>query len=384
MKYIIKLTFYCLTLSIFHAECSDLNYSDCMYWSQYCEWNEDSNQCQEIGGGGGSDLGPYQFATITESDGLRNGPHYRDGTLYYPLDANPPYKSIVITPGWGGGSSSMSAWGEFFASYGFIALTIGPNDEINDSHEQRAEGIIDGIETNRQEQDRAGSPVYGMIDSENFSACGYSMGGGAAQIAAVMDNSLKSVIALNPTVIFEDCSVCTGYDYCICLVPQFLDHPVPTLIFAGENEVNELPSYAGLLGQDHYENTPETTDKILFEGAGGGHGFAATPHGEVADYILTWINYQVLNDNTYCEPLLEAPSTASQYLTNIECSGNVAGDVNGDSQVNIQDIIVTINLVLESAYQQLADLNDDGAVNILDIIQIVNIILTRSYSFSSS
>ena len=36
-----------------YAECSDLNYDDCLYWSYYCEWNDETDQCQEIGGGGG-------------------------------------------------------------------------------------------------------------------------------------------------------------------------------------------------------------------------------------------------------------------------------------------------------------------------------------------
>ena len=364
-----------LTTGFIYAECSDLSYSDCLYWSQYCEWNDEVGECQEIGGGGGEEFGPYEFQTITEADSLRNGPDYRDGVLYYPIDASSPYKFIVITPGWGGGSSSMSAWGEFYASNGFIALTIGPNDEINDSHQQRAEGLLDGIETVRQENDRMASPVFGMIETENYSVCGYSMGGGAAQSAAMMDNNITSVIALNPTVIFEDCDVCGGFDYCICLVPEFLDHSVPTFIFAGETEVDELPSYDGLLGQDQYANTPATTDKILFEGANSGHGFAAYPYGEVAAYIMNWTNYQILGDDSSCELLLQYPTTASQYLTTLGCNDGVFGDVNGDSLVNVQDIILTVNYILDDEYDSTADINSDGSINVLDVVQIVNIIL---------
>jgi len=365
-----------LTANIVYAECSDLSFNECAQWLEYCEWNEDTDSCQEIGGGGNNEeLGPYQFATITEADGLRNGPDYQDGILFYPTDATPPYKSIVITPGWGGGSSSMSSWGEFFASYGFVAITIGPNDEINDSHQQRAEGLLDGIESIRQEQSRINSPLYNNLDIESFSVSGYSMGGGAAQVAATMDNSIQTAIALNPTVIFEDCETCASYDYCICLDPSFLEHPVPVLIFAGENELDELPSYDGLLGQDHYINTPETTDKILFEGAGSGHGFAAYPHGEIAEYILFWLNYQILNDNSYCEELLEIPETASQYLTNINCSENPIGDVNGDSLVNVTDIIMTVNFILNGEYNNLSDLNNDQSNDVLDILLIINIIL---------
>ena len=370
-----------------YAECYGLDYATCIAYPQYCEWNEDTNQCQEIGGGstgggtgGGSTYGPFEFSTITESQGLRNGPDYRDGVVYYPIDANPPYKSIVITPGFGSGSSSMSSWAEFFASHGFIAMRIGPNDEINDSHQQRGEGLIDGIESIKQENTRNGSPLYGIIDTESFSVSGYSMGGGASHNAAMLDESIKTVISLNPTVLFEDCNYCPGevFDgvtYCICLVPELVNHSIPSLIFAGEVEVNELPDYDGMLGQDIYENMPETTDKIMFEGAGEGHGFAAYPNGEVSEYILNWINYQILGDNTACNLLLETPSSASQYLTNLDCNSQMTGDVNDDGTINIQDIVLTANYAINSEYNFSSDINSDNVVNILDIILIANIIL---------
>ncbi|MDP7465840.1 MAG: dockerin type I domain-containing protein, partial [Candidatus Marinimicrobia bacterium] len=75
--------------------------------------------------------------------------------------------------------------------------------------------------------------------------------------------------------------------------------------------------------------------------------------------------------------LLEIPPSASQYLTNIECTASVLGDINGDSLVNIQDIILTVNVVLSNEYNSSTDLNLDGEVNILDIVALVNIILSR-------
>tara|TARA_B100000700_G_scaffold323020_1_gene425912 strand:+ start:619 stop:1761 length:1143 start_codon:yes stop_codon:yes gene_type:complete len=379
MKNKIIISFF-IALNMVYAECYELNQSDCLYWSQYCEWNDETGQCQEIGGGGGggdgSDDGPYQYATVTESQGLRNGPDYRDGVLYYPTDGNPPFKSVIITPGFGGGSSSMSSWGAFFASHGFTALIIGPNDEINDSHQQRGEGLIDGIETVRQENNRSASPLYGLIDTESFTVSGYSMGGGASHNAALMDSSIKAVISLNPTVLFENCDVCPEeFGYCICLVPEVIEHYIPSLIFAGEFEINELEAYAGLLGQDVYANLPSETQKIMFEGAGGGHGSAYSPSGEVSEYILSFMNYFVLEDDSYCESLLETPSSASQYLTNIVCEDSVQGDVNGDALVNVQDVVLVVNLVLSASYDSAADLNSDGIINVLDIVQVVNIIL---------
>ena len=378
-------------LSFIYSDCPDLTTeSECNEWPTYCEWNDELNQCQNLGGGGdtggdtgggGSGDGPYDYATITESQGLRNGPDYRDGVLYYPIDSTPPYKSIVLTPGFGGGSSEMSSWTEFYASHGFIAMRIGPNDEINDSHYQRGEGLIDAIESIKQENNRVGSPLYGLIDENSFSVSGYSMGGGASHDAAMMDSSLKAVISLNPTVIFEDCDLCPadtyeGETYCICLVPEFVDHPVPSLIFAGEVEVNELTAYEGMLGQDIYANMPESTDKIMFEGANSGHGFAAYPYGEVQDYALNWLRYHVLDDDSVCESLLQTPSSASEYLTNLECEQSLLGDLNSDLIINIQDVVLAVNLVLTSSgYNSSADLNLDNIVNVQDIILLINIIL---------
>ena len=387
MKNITIVSIICIS-SFIYPECYELSQADCLYWSDYCEWNDETGQCQEIGGGGDGDGdgggnadGPYQYLTISESQGLRNGPDYRDGILYYPINGNPPYKSVVITPGFGGGSSSMSSWGAFFASHGYTAMTIGPNDEINDSHYQRGEGLIDGIETIKQENDRISSPLFGLIDTQSFTVSGYSMGGGASHNAALMDGSIKAVISLNPTVLFEDCDLCPGevfegVTYCICLVPELIEHYIPSLIFAGEVEINELEAYEGLLGQDIYANLPSETQKILFEGAGGGHGSAASPTGEVSDYILSFMNYFVLEDSSVCEELLDAPSSASQYLTNIVCQESVSGDINGDTLVNVQDVVLVVNLVLSNQYNDSADLNLDGIVNVLDIVQVVNIILS--------
>ena len=312
-------------------DCSDLSYNLCLEYSKYCEWNEATNQCQNTGGGGNNDIiGPYKYVTITENDGLRNGPEYKDGVVYYPLGGKSPYKSIVLTPGFGGGSADMSNWAVFYATHGFIAMTIGPNDEINDSHYQRGEGLLDGIETIIQENTRVGSPLYGLIDINSFAVSGYSMGGGAAHDAALIaqnnaKNIIKAIVSLNPTVLFEDCNICPeeeydGKIYCICLAPELINHSIPSLIFAGEVEINELESYKGLLGQDIYYNLPENTTKILFEGINSGHGFSASPYGEIAEYSLNWIKYYLLNDNTECDSLLQTPSSASIYLNNLKCS----------------------------------------------------------------
>ncbi len=56
-------------------------------------------------------------------------------------------------------------------------------------------------------------------------------------------------------------------------------------------------------------------------------------------------------------------------------SENILGDLNNDSVINIQDIVITINLLFDNEYNSFADMNADGIINVLDVVQIVNIIL---------
>ena len=134
----INITLVFLLVSIVHSDCAGMDYDLCMTYSQYCQWDNDSAECFEEGGGGGNGggsgnaNGPYEFSSISESQGLRNGPDYVDGVVYYPIGGVPPYKSIIFTPGFGGGSIYMSNWAEFFDYHGFLEMRFGQIDVIID------------------------------------------------------------------------------------------------------------------------------------------------------------------------------------------------------------------------------------------------------------
>ena len=66
----------------------------------------------------------------------------------------------------------------------------------------------------------------------------------------------------------------------------------------------------------------------------------------------------IIADNSYCEDI--------PYEL---------GDVNQDSIINIQDVILVINLILNGESDLAADLNLDSTVNVLDVIELINIIL---------
>ena len=57
-------------------------------------------------------------------------------------------------------------------------------------------------------------------------------------------------------------------------------------------------------------------------------------------------------------------------------SAIILGDVNEDGSINIQDVILTVNIILSSLdYNPAGDLNEDGVIDVLDVINIVNLIL---------
>jgi len=62
------------------------------------------------------------------------------------------------------------------------------------------------------------------------------------------------------------------------------------------------------------------------------------------------------------------------------CVQDYVGDVNGDSIINVLDVIIVVNIVLgiepdDNCHLEFSDINSDGILNILDIVVIVNLIL---------
>ena len=69
-----------------------------------------------------------------------------------------------------------------------------------------------------------------------------------------------------------------------------------------------------------------------------------------------------------------AAEPASLKIYGIEwLSDDKPGDVNGDGNVNVGDIMAVINVMASGTYDQKADVNGDGNVNVGDIMAVINI-----------
>ncbi len=101
-----------------------------------------------------------------------------------------------------------------------------------------------------------------------------------------------------------------------------------------------------------------------------------SPYGQhkqvvILDYDGNMIGYITLNSGVN--------NSAKNYIRGIleeHYQQSVPGDVNEDSIVNIQDVILLVSSILNGQTDDNGDVNADGTVNILDVIQIVNIILS--------
>ena len=71
-----------------------------------------------------------------------------------------------------------------------------------------------------------------------------------------------------------------------------------------------------------------------------------------------------------------ANSELSYPITLISTSSTADGDINGDSLINVIDVVQLVSIALgESNETSSADLNDDGVINVLDVIFLVNLVL---------
>ena len=79
--------------------------------------------------------------------------------------------------------------------------------------------------------------------------------------------------------------------------------------------------------------------------------------------LATNHNHSTSGDHTY-----------TQVIT-LSYNETIIGDLDDNGVVNILDVILMINMILNSDLQDSGDINNDGTVDILDVIQLINIIL---------
>ena len=67
---------------------------------------------------------------------------------------------------------------------------------------------------------------------------------------------------------------------------------------------------------------------------------------------------------------------SSSFLYEVVCSEEeITGDINGDLEINVLDIVNLVNIILSGQFEGTADLNNDEDNNVLDVVILVQLIL---------
>ena len=60
---------------------------------------------------------------------------------------------------------------------------------------------------------------------------------------------------------------------------------------------------------------------------------------------------------------------------NIYLGDVLMGDINGDGDLNVLDVVSMVNIILSGDCPASADMNADNNCNVLDVVQLVHLIL---------
>ena len=83
---------------------------------------------------------------------------------------------------------------------------------------------------------------------------------------------------------------------------------------------------------------------------------------------FSWGGWQ--NYGSYC-------AGGSFQINNSYCveESVLLGDANGDGSLEVSDMVLIINFILNSEYNEPSDMNQDGILNVIDIVELVDRIL---------
>ena len=53
----------------------------------------------------------------------------------------------------------------------------------------------------------------------------------------------------------------------------------------------------------------------------------------------------------------------------------IEGDLNGDEELDVTDVVELIDMVLAGTYDAVADINGDGEVDVTDVVELIDMVL---------
>lgn len=240
---------------------------------------------------------------LTSADGPYNTDNYNtpSGTIFYPIDAEPPFAAIAICDSFSGSGPQLTAWAQFFPTHGMV--TIFAVTSAADFPASRAGRLLEAIEELRAENTNQSSPLFDKL-SNRYGVFGYALGAGGANIASVDDPSLLTSIGMATWGTSE-------------VEVEGSDVTVATLLFCGDDD--EVAPCR--MSEDIYGAIPESTPKMMMSIPAATHfswfGPAPTGDGLSGQYALAFQKVFLEGDERWRPLLLTEPDGISDWRTNI-------------------------------------------------------------------
>ena len=129
---------------------------------------------------------------------------------------------------------------------------------------------------------------------------------------------------------------------------------------------------------DNLPNNPKRIPEVGLYNPGFKIDWAVDDQGRHVN--LTHIDFiKIYNaENQYCGWIGETSTEVAggiDYHPDAQLPQPVAGDVNGDGEVNISDINSLVDIILSGSFALSADVNRDGEINVGDVNALIDVIL---------
>lgn len=271
---------------------------------------------------------------------------------------------VISVTGASGGSASENGFEVSTSDLGIVigfsftggTIPIGSSVLTNLSYSLNGGGITTVCVNDAIVSDSNANPL--SVSNNSCEEIDYNAGSAAFSFGQVTSNSVE---------VYIDNSIdIAGFQFSLTDNPDLI-----TLVSAN----------GGLAAENGFEvSTSELGIVIGFSLTG-----STIPSGSGLLTILEFSSQDSGNTDVCISETIASDSNGSALLssgdcTNLEILDVVLGDINTDSVINIQDVVILINFILQSDSpegneQYAADLNVDGVLNVQDVVILIGIIL---------
>ncbi len=240
------------------------------------------------GSNSGGAVAPTQkgeFTKCTYTENLQDQ-DYSSAIVYYPCEKQAgPFPASTLTGGWTNEKEQMDWIGSHVVTHGYIVIAMTPNNKMGLNPQWRMAHNA-GIAKLKAENNRSGSPIAGLVNTNALQIMGYSKGGGGTLLAADDQGAnLKTAQAIAPY--FDT-------------VHTLNRVKASTIIYTGTDDT-VAPATQSL---SMFASLPTSINRTLAYFNGFGHmvwwnNGDPDAHRKSLTYIVSWMKVYLSGDNRY-------------------------------------------------------------------------------------